>query len=211
MPQNVIQKLFQPSSRSKTFWIFIVIIIITLAASLIDFGGYYNKIIVKYDLPLPSTKVLPFRLGLDLQGGTQLVYQADVSAVSIKDRGSAVEGVRDVIERRINVFGVSEPNVQINKTAGGDYRIIVELAGIKDIKQAIKMIGETPLLEFKEANTEVKKLTAEEQKQLTDYNKLAEKRAEEVLGKVISGGDFSALAKQYSEDQNTRDNGGEMG
>ena len=60
-----------------------------------------------------------------------------------------MNGVRDVIERRVNAFGVAEPVVQID-TVGKHHRLIVELAGIKDINQAIKMIGETPFLEFKE-------------------------------------------------------------
>jgi len=66
-------------------------------------------------------------------------------------------------------------------------------------------------LEFKEQNTEVRKITAEETKQLNDYNAAAEKRATEVLGKVISGGDFKALAAAYSEDTKTKDNGGDLG
>jgi len=211
MAENFLQKLFQPSQRGKHWWIFVFVIILTLVASLIDFGQYYNKAVARYKLPLPQTKEIPFRLGLDLLGGTQLVYQADVSAVSATDRNSAVEGVRDVIERRINVFGVSEPNVQINKTSGGDYRILVELAGIKDIKEAIKMIGETPLLEFKEQNPGVRQLTDEENQQLADYNKQAETKAEEILGKVLSGGDFAALAKQYSEDEKTKEASGDLG
>ncbi len=211
MPDNIFQKIFQPSSKHKLWWVFVFIIILTLAALLVDVGNYYNKAVNKFSAPLPKVKEVPFRLGLDLLGGTQLIYQADISAVAVQDRGGAVEGVRDVIERRVNVFGVSEPNVQVNRTAGGDYRILVELAGIKDVSQAIKMIGETPLLEFKEQNTEQKKMTAEEQKQLDDFNKAAEKKATEVLGKVLKGGDFAALASQSSEDDNTKNNGGDLG
>lgn len=211
MQENIIQKLFHPSARGKVWWVFVFIIILAIAGSLVDFGQYYNKAVEKFKLPLPHTKEIPFSLGLDLLGGTQLTYEADVSAISSGDKSSAVEGVRDVIERRVNTFGVSEPNVQVNKTAGGDYRLIVELAGIKDVKQAIKMIGETPLLEFKEENTEVRKMTDAEKKQLDEYNKAAEKKATDVLGKVLSGGDFSALAKQYSEDADTKDKGGDLG
>ena len=92
---------------------------------------------------------VPFKLGLDLQGGTHLVYEADFSGVEEKDYNSLIQGLRDVIERRINIFGVKEPVVQTQE-ASGHYRLIVELAGIKDPVQAIKMIGETPYLEFKE-------------------------------------------------------------
>ena len=211
MSDNILQKLLNPSARGKVWWVFVLIIILALGAGLIDFGDYYNKAIDKLKMPLPQVKEVPFRLGLDLLGGTQLTYQADVSAIAAADKGNAVEGVRDVIERRVNAFGVSEPNVQINRTSGGDYRILVELAGIKDVKQAIKMIGETPLLEFKEENKEKRIMTPEEIKQLEDYNKAAEARATEVLGKVLSGGDFNALASAYSEDAATKNNGGDLG
>ncbi|MDO9399150.1 MAG: protein translocase subunit SecD [bacterium] len=211
MLNKIVQKIFQPSQRGKVWQVFIFIIILTSAGLLVNFGQYYNKAVDKFKAPLPHMKEIPFRLGLDLLGGTQLVYQADVSAVPSADRNNAVEGVRDVIERRVNVFGVSEPNVQLNKTSGGDFRILVELAGIKDIKEAIKMIGETPLLEFKEQSSGIRQMTKEEKVQLDSFNKLAEQRAEKMLGKIISGGDFNALAKQFSEDEKTKDNGGDLG
>jgi len=95
----------------------------------------------------------PYSLGLDISGGTLLVYQADLNGIKPTDYNSAMTGLKDVIERRINYSGVKEPRVEINK-AGDSWRLIVSLAGIKDIKEAIKMIGETPYLEFKEARSE---------------------------------------------------------
>lgn len=86
-----------------------------------------------------------YRLGLDLLGGTHLVYEADLSQITEADRRDALSGVRDVIERRVNAFGVAEPVVQ----QIGESRIIVELAGISDVNEAIRQIGETPILEFK--------------------------------------------------------------
>jgi len=210
MADNILQKLFQSSSRGKVWWVFALIIALTFIASVVDIGQYYNRAIDKFGLPIPHTKEIVFRLGLDLLGGTHLVYQADVSEIPSKDRNSAVEGVRDVIERRVNVFGVSEPIVQVNKTTTGDYRVIVELAGIKDVSEAIKMIGETPLLEFKEETGEVRELTDEEKELLNNYNDEAGKRAEEVLGKILSGGDFVALATEFSEDEATKENGGDL-
>ncbi len=91
----------------------------------------------------------PFRLGLDIQGGTHLTYQADVGGVAAADQAGAMAALRDVIERRVNLFGVAEPLVQVEQ-GSKDRRLIVELAGIKDIGAAIKLIGETPYLEFKE-------------------------------------------------------------
>lgn len=102
------------------------------------FAGYFNLAYNKF----------PFQLGLDLKGGVHLVYQADISALAAGEINDAMAGLRDVIERRINIFGISEPVVQIEKK-GDDNRLIVELAGVEDINQAIKMIGETPFLEFR--------------------------------------------------------------
>ncbi len=106
----------------------------------------------------------PFKLGLDLQGGAHLAYKADLSAIKSSETSNAMEGLRDVIERRINAFGVGEPLVQVEKSAGGEQRLIVELPGITNINEAIKMIGETPFLEFRTENPNIEKLTEEEKK-----------------------------------------------
>lgn len=139
--------------------IVIVIFIVGIFAALLDYPKAWDrasdflnpkidKISALRKINIPHFKQIPFKLGLDLQGGAHLIYSADVSAIKEKERREAMEGVRDVIERRINLFGVAEPVVQINKS-GNDYRLIVELAGV-NIRQAINMIGETPFLEFKE-------------------------------------------------------------
>lgn len=94
---------------------------------------------------VPYLDFLPFKLGLDLVGGTSLIYQADISNVLPDEVADSMAGARDVIERRVNLFGVREPSVRIS----GENRIIVELAGVKEISEAIKLIGETPFLEFR--------------------------------------------------------------
>lgn len=91
----------------------------------------------------------PFRLGLDLAGGTHLVYQADVAGVAEGDVRGAMSTLREVVERRTNLFGVSEPVVQTEETFSGDHRLVVELPGVTDLEEAVRVIGETPLLEFK--------------------------------------------------------------
>lgn len=152
-----------------------------------------------------------FTLGLDLQGGTHLIYKADVSEIPDSEQSSAVEGVRDVIERRVNAFGVSEPLVQTTKT-GSEWRIIAELAGISDVNQAIALIGETPLLEFREVNPNPKtELTEEEQAQLEAFNTEAKNQAEEILQRAIDGEDFAELAREYSQDPGTSALGGDLG
>lgn len=154
-----------------------------------------------------TTYGLKYRLGLDLQGGAQLTYNADLTQIPVADRKNALDGTKDVIERRVNALGVSEPIVQTSMS-GDTPRISVELAGVNDINSAIKMIGETPLLEFKEENPNATKLTADQQKQIDEQNLAVRAKAVEVLGKVKAGGDFSALAKEYSEDPGSKDNGG---
>ncbi|KKT12677.1 MAG: Preprotein translocase subunit SecD [Parcubacteria group bacterium GW2011_GWC1_43_30] len=93
----------------------------------------------------------PFRFGLDLVGGTELIYKADTSKVS--DVGDAMQSLKEVIERRVNIFGVSEPLVQTESagiiSGNALERLIVELPGVKDIELAKKLIGETPILEFR--------------------------------------------------------------
>lgn len=102
------------------------------------------------------TKVSSFRtwtLGLDLAGGSYLTYDIDLSAVSEAEKALVVAGLRDVIERRVNLFGVSEPKVY-EERAGGTTRLVVELAGIRDVNKAISEIGATPFLDFREVIVE---------------------------------------------------------
>jgi len=86
------------------------------------------------------------QLGLDLKGGTHLVYQADFSSIEPGTEAEALTGAIAVIEKRVNALGVSEPVIQ----RLGEDRIVVELAGISDIEKAKSLIGQTALLEFGE-------------------------------------------------------------
>ncbi|MCD6233178.1 protein translocase subunit SecD [bacterium] len=103
----------------------------------------------KFSLNLPHFWQIPFKLGLDLQGGTHLVYEADLSKIKQSEQGEAMSGLRDVLERRVNVFGVKEPLVKVQQI-GGHHRLIIELPGVKSVAEAIKMIGKTPYLEFRQ-------------------------------------------------------------
>ena len=155
-------------------------------------------------------KQTKIHLGLDLQGGTHLVYQADTSKVPLTDKQSSVDGVKDVIEKRINIFGVSEPLIQTSKV-GDNYRVIIELPGITDAAKAIKMIGETPLLEFKTQNLNATSLTDAQKKEIEDYDKSAKAKIEDLKNKIKSGSTFEDIAKQYSEDATTKSVGGDLG
>ncbi len=98
--------------------------------------------------PIASSR--PWRLGLDLVGGSHLVYQIDLSQVAQADRDSVLNGIRDVVERRVNAFGVAEPQIFLANTSGDKPQLIVELAGVKNISDAINEIGATPFLDFRE-------------------------------------------------------------
>lgn len=88
-------------------------------------------------------------LGLDLAGGSHLVFEADTSKISDEKKKTSIEAVRNVIERRVNLFGISEPSVQTS-TFEGKERVIVELPGVKDTKSAVDLIGKTAQLVFAE-------------------------------------------------------------
>ncbi|MEK7128260.1 MAG: protein translocase subunit SecD [Patescibacteria group bacterium] len=133
---------------------------ITLAILILIFGSGVAFFVYKTEPKLNKNfeaqsaffKKFPFHLGLDLSGGSHLTYKADVSAVPPGEISSSMEALRDVIERRINIFGVSEPVVQVERggiISGRGEQLIVDLPGVTDIKKAVEMIGQTPILEFK--------------------------------------------------------------
>lgn len=123
--------------RNVGFYLTVIILAAIFAALFVYPNDFLGK------------KFRPWKLGLDLVGGSHLVYQIDLSNVKTEDKDSVVNGLRDVIERRVNLFGVSEPQVYIAKAGGGTH-LVVELAGVRDISEAIRQIGETPFLDFRE-------------------------------------------------------------
>ncbi len=186
--------------RKKVFSVAILIVLIYLLAS----------VVFPFSWSFPGLSGKDFKYGLDLQGGARLIYEADVSEVSVQDKTSALEGIRDVIERRINAFGIAEPRV-FTKTGGGNPQLIVELPGIKNIDEALQQIGETPVLEFKE-RTSAEDLTPEKEEELNSYNQAARQRAEDILEEIkTEEKDFATLAKEYSEDPGSKEKGGDLG
>ncbi|MFA7201395.1 MAG: protein translocase subunit SecD [Candidatus Paceibacterota bacterium] len=90
----------------------------------------------------------PWKLGLDLVGGSHLTYKIDTSAIEQAQISDTLAGLRDVIEKRVNTFGVKEPQIAISQSAGEQF-LMVDLAGISDVNEAIQQIGQTPFLDFR--------------------------------------------------------------
>ena len=128
----------------KKVWINVVLILlVAVLAGIIDWPKGPDIKIGSY------FKELKVYQGLDLLGGTNMVYEADMSKIDAKDRDNALEGVKSVINRRINALGVSEPTIQTSSSMNS-YRVIIDLPGISDVNEAVKMIGQTAQLEFRE-------------------------------------------------------------
>lgn len=210
MIRKIGRTIVHPTPRARVWMTTVFFVLLAAFLAWYDAPAQINPLLKKAGLNI--TRETPFRLGLDLKGGAHLIYEADMKNIGESDRRDSLEGVRDVIERRVNAFGVAEPVVQTSR-AGGSYRVIVELAGVTDIGQAIAALGETPTLDFREVNPEPSKpLSPEQEKELTTFNAEAKKRAEDVLKKVLApGADFGALAKEFSEDPGSKDKGGDLG
>lgn len=121
-------------------------IILIVLGIVLGYFNYYSEINPQWSF------YKPFKLGLDLSGGSRLTYDADVSQLNPAEVGEAMSSLREVIERRVNIFGVSEPIVQIESSAISgtvQNRLVVELPGVTDIKEATKMIAEMPQLDFR--------------------------------------------------------------
>jgi len=152
-------------------------------------------------------KLSPWRLGLDLVGGAHLVYTIDFSQVDAADRADVAAGIRDVIERRVNLFGVSEPRVAIS-TAGEVYYLNVDLAGISDVSEAINQIGQTPLLQFMETQTAQDGTTQYVPTQLTGrYLKSAQIDFNQTTGRAQVAIEFDSEGAKLFEDITTRNVG----
>jgi protein-export membrane protein SecD len=128
--------------KSKHFWLSLILI------AAFGLMGYFF---------LRPGASRPFQFGLDLVGGTELVYRADTSKV--EDPKDAMKTLKEVIERRVNIFGVSEPLIQTEEagiiSGNRQDRLIVGLSGVTDIEEAKRLIGQTPVLEFMLVNQDV--------------------------------------------------------
>lgn len=136
-------------AKIKAFWLVVAVLVLC--------GWLW-----KGDVILNGNFKKDFVLGLDLAGGAALTYTIDTKALPADANvQESVEALRDVIERRVNLFGVREPTVTTSfSRLANEWRLVVELPGVADIDQAAKLIGETPVLEFKTQKKDAKELNA---------------------------------------------------
>jgi len=111
-------------------------------------------------LGLSIKKKFNTQLGLDLKGGSHLVFEAQTSKTKPEDLNDALSSARDIIEKRVNLYGISEPSVQTLKS-GNKYRIAVDIPGVTDINEAVKLIGKTAQLQFTEEATSDAKIATQ--------------------------------------------------
>lgn len=140
--------------RKLLFWL---ILLITLGAIVIDLPASYLLKVKIFGREIEANISRPFGFlrrfkvvkGLDLAGGAHLMFRAKMEQVKEESRDSALNSLRDNIERRVNFFGVSEALVQSSRV-GEEYRLVVELPGVVNVDQAIDLVGKTAELEFRE-------------------------------------------------------------
>lgn len=152
-------KLSSPAKKVVLiFLLFLICLFVSLPGKLplkVHFKNInFEKEIVRPNLDLKIgnfeiKKNFDLVLGLDLAGGSHLVFEADLSKIEKERQTEAIDSLKNVIEKRVNLFGVSEPNIQTSSFNGKD-RIVVELPGVKDTQEAIALIGQTAQLSFAE-------------------------------------------------------------
>jgi preprotein translocase subunit SecD len=149
------------SSSLKRF-IFIILLVLVAAVialpkeihqpyNILGYEGVFSLTRPDLDVNIGGSrlyKAFDLKQGLDIQGGTQIILRADMTPIAPEDRADALEAARQVILRRVDLYGVNEPVVQSSITAD-EYRIIVELAGVDDPRQALELIGTTAQLDFR--------------------------------------------------------------
>ena len=194
-------------------WKIIAILVVTLLLGLFDAPNSFQEKVVPF-LPdsITDAKV---HLGLDLQGGSQLDYKIDLRKVPEEDREAIIDGVTEVINRRVNNLGVSEPNIYTSELAG-EFHIIVELADIailtnEDIATYLKVdktLEELNDDEKKELSLEKAKATVgktiqlefkEKKDQLDPQEKeKVQTQAQTALDKIKGGEIFEVIGQEES-------------
>lgn len=136
-------------AKPKKVFIFICLISL-LSLYLVLPAKIYNFQVPRLNIKIGNldlSKEIELKQGLDIKGGLQVTLMADMKEIEAGDRAAALESVKTVIGRRIDLFGVSESGIK-TAVSGNDYRLILELPGVTDPQQALDLIGQTAQMEF---------------------------------------------------------------
>lgn len=130
---------------TRNRWMLLLISLVTAAAIIVN--------LPRFTVPYLDQEFgglgPPVRTGLDIQGGTRVTLQADMSKIEEGDREQALQSAKEIISRRVDAFGVTEPNIYTS-VSSDEHRINVELPGVTDTQQAINLVGQTAQLNFAE-------------------------------------------------------------
>ncbi|MBP9818130.1 protein translocase subunit SecD [Candidatus Shapirobacteria bacterium] len=139
--------------KNNAFWTILGLTFISLIINLPDKFTLFNHTFYKppFEINLAGNKIsrdIDLRYGLDLAGGASITFGIDTSKVTKENTPSALESLKGNIERRVNLFGISESTVQLS-SEGDKHRLNVDLPGIENVNQAIDLIGRTAQLSFR--------------------------------------------------------------
>ncbi len=136
------------SKQHKVFIFICIVTIISLYIALPAKIGNFSVPRINYKIgKLDLAQEIPIKQGLDIKGGVQVTLSADMSSIPDSQKAVAMDSLKEVVGRRVDLFGVSESSVKtlIN---GKDYRVILELPGVSDSQQALSLIGQTAQMDF---------------------------------------------------------------
>lgn len=136
------------SLAKPLFLIFFLTAIAGFIALPDQFANFKKPKIDFYFLGKHIYKDYQLRKGLDIQGGMQVVLEAEMNDIPDEDKLIALESAREVIAKRVDLYGISESSIQTSR-ANDQNRLIIELPGVSDPTKALELVGRTALLEFK--------------------------------------------------------------
>ncbi len=114
-----------------------------------DFAFTISSPTIHISRPFIFDRDLTIKRGLDLQGGTEVTLAADMSGVTVGDRQDALDSAREVIARRVDLYGVAESTIKTS-VSGDNYRVLAALPGVTNPQEALELIGQTASLNFAE-------------------------------------------------------------
>ena len=181
----------------RRLWLILLLVLICIYLNLPDIPVNFNLINRPINFTIPRAKIgsrtLELKKGLDLQGGTHLVLEADMSALEKEDIPDALSSSKEIISRRVDLYGVSEPVIQTS-VLNDAHRIIVELPGVTDVDSAINLIGQTAQLDFRED-------TATDAGQVNYASPSAFIRIFDFTSTKLTGKDLKKSSVQFSQQQ----------